>query len=248
MKIPRDAKASRGFLVAVIIIGASGSVQAEEIWRGDFETGDVLQWSQRQIISPDRAQVVEDPVRQGFYAVQIELRNGDYVSGGNRAELVNTHYELQGQERWYRWSTLWPDDYPIHPRWQIFTQWHHDGCCGSPPLYFYLSGTEIRLATIDARENELLWWSTPLVTGVWHDFMLHVSWSSDPDQGFIELFYNGDLVLPLTYVATMKAGIPRNYLKQGLYRHPSITQRAFIYHDGMIEATNPEDLYWDGDY
>jgi hypothetical protein len=59
-----------GFLLAFLL--SAGTVSAEVIWRGDFETGDTSQWKG----SPkDGVSVVKDPVREGKYALRIDGMN-----------------------------------------------------------------------------------------------------------------------------------------------------------------------------
>lgn len=224
-------------VAVVLAVAAPG--RAEVVWSGDFETGDKSQWSRAQEVSADRMTVITSPVRQGGYALRVEVRQGDdpIDSSGNRAELVWTEPEVEGNERWYAWSTLWPDDYPSADTWQLFTQWHHSGNSGSPPVEFYVRGEELRLRL----NASTVVWTAPLTRGVWHDFLFHVKWSSDPAEGFVELWYDGELVLPLTYGANMFAG-QDNYLKQGLYRNEIISEVGVLFHDGMTAGTTREDV------
>lgn len=227
-------------LLMVLMVGAGVRASAEVLWRGDFETGDRSQWSKAQEVSPDRLQVVADPVRQGGFALRVEVRQGDdpINASGNRAELVLTSIrEVEGNERYYARSTLWPDDYPYAATWQLFTQWHHEGNTGSPPMEFYVNGDNLQLR---ANASEVVW-TAPLERGGWHDFVFHVMWSSDPRVGFVELWYDEELVLPKRFVATMYAG-QGNYLKMGLYRNESISEVGVLYHDGMIMATSLDDV------
>jgi hypothetical protein len=128
-------------------------------------------------------------------------------------------------------------DYPSVRTWQLFTQWHHDGSNGSPPVEFYVYGEEMRLKLNDATDV----WTAPLVRGVWHEFVFRVKWSPDPSVGFVELWHNRERALARRNIATMYPGM-RNYLKLGLYRNSTITQQGVVYHDGFIQATRLEDV------
>ena len=77
--------------------------------------------------------------------------------------------------------------------------------------------------------------------GVWHDFVLHVVWSSNPDLGFIELWYDGQKAIDGKAVQTLFPGMV-NYLKQGLYRDSSISAVGVVYHDGMTVGTTLADV------
>ncbi|MFZ5472299.1 MAG: polysaccharide lyase, partial [Myxococcota bacterium] len=220
------------------MIRAFGILLATVVWRGDFETGDLSQWSKAQQVSPDRLQVVTSPVREGAYALKATVRQGDDPIGasGNRNELVYFGNEAAGSEYFYKWSTMFASDYPSASTWQLFAQWHHFGCCGSPPVQLIVNGERLILAGVGQEV-----WSAPLQRGKWYDFVFHVKWSADPRVGFMELWVDGELALPKTSVATMFAG-DSNYLKLGLYRNDTIAPVGVVFHDGFLQASTLEDV------
>jgi hypothetical protein len=211
------------------------------VWVGDFETGDRSQWSSTQMVSADRLAVVASPLRQGRYALKATVRQGDdpIDSSGNRNELVRMTREPAGSEYYYRWSTMFDTTFPSVKTWQLFTQWHHEGNSGSPPVEFYVYGEEIRL-NIGGNPGTIVW-RTPLVRGQWLDFIFHVKWSSNASVGFVELYLNGQLVLPKRLIATQYSG-QLNYLKVGLYRNDTVTQTGIVYHDGWTMARSLQDV------
>jgi len=224
-------------LPVLLILLLSGAAPASVLWRGDYETGDLSQWTGLEGLA-SRLTVVQSPVRQGKYALRTELHQGDVASSGTRNEVTlaaERYQEVEGNDRWYAWSTLFPGDYPSNDTWQVFTQWHQSaGCCGSPPIELDLIGERIQLA-----QNGDAVWSAPLVRGAWHDFVLHVFWSSS--SGYVDLYYDGQKVLDHKAAQTLPAG-QYAYLKQGLYRNASITDVAVLYHDGMVMGTSLADV------
>ncbi|HEY0093708.1 MAG TPA: polysaccharide lyase, partial [Archangium sp.] len=175
---------------------------ASTTWRGDFETGNLSQWDREQTVSSNRLQVVSSPVREGRYALKTTVRQGDnpIKASGNRNELVRLIRDPANSEFFYKWSTLFPQSFPRSSKWQIFTQWHHDGNGGSPPLEFYVVDDQLRLR-VGGSSGKIVW-KAPLQREQWNDFVLHVKWSPDPKVGFVELYHNGKAVLPLMKVAT----------------------------------------------
>ncbi|MGZ3461486.1 MAG: polysaccharide lyase, partial [Archangium sp.] len=157
---------------------------ASVVWKGDFETGNTSQWTRAQTVSSDRLLVVDSPVREGRYALKVTVHQGDDpINGsGNRNELVYMDHAEPGSEYFYKWSTLFPASFPSSPKWALFTQWHHDGEGGSPPLEFYVVNDEMRLR-LQGDDNHIVW-RAPLQREHWNDFVLHVKWSSDPNEGF----------------------------------------------------------------
>jgi uncharacterized protein (TIGR03382 family) len=226
-------------LLPLLLMPAVAS--ASTLWKGDFETGTLSQWSKIQSVASDRLMVVTDVVREGRYALKTTVKKGDDPIGasGNRNELVYMSRETTGVEYFYKWSTLFPSSYPSSSKWQVFAQWHQDGCCGSPPLEFYVVGEEMRLR-VGGSSGKVVW-RAPLGRGSWHDFVVRVKWSSDPKVGFVELYKDGKLALPRTMAAT-QFGQEKNYLKLGLYRDASISQVGIVYHDGFTIGTKLEDV------
>ena len=93
-----------------LVLGLFGSLlfstaaHASVLWRGDFETGDRSQWTGTEMISADRLQIVQDPVRQGRYALKARVYQGDdpINASGNRNELsYSKNMPSPGDERYY---------------------------------------------------------------------------------------------------------------------------------------------------
>ncbi|HEY8207585.1 MAG TPA: heparin lyase I family protein, partial [Myxococcaceae bacterium] len=118
----------------------AGPAAASVLWRGDFETGDRSQWDRSEMIGPDRLQVVDAPMRPGRHALRAQVIKGDNPNhaSGNRNELIKHDGASEGRDLYYGWSTLWPEDYPLTPTWQVFMQWHHPGNNGAPPVRFVM--------------------------------------------------------------------------------------------------------------
>jgi hypothetical protein len=214
---------------------------ATVLWKGNFETGDLTQYSTKQMVSADRLQVVTSPVREGKYALRALVKQGDNPinASGNRNELVKITNETPGVEYSYKWSTLFPSNYPSVNTWQLFTQWHQDSCCGSPPVEFYVIGEQIRLR-VGGTTGRIVW-TTPLARNKWFDFVMRVKWSSVPSIGYVELYVNGVKVVPKTMIAT-QFGNQRNYMKLGLYRNSTIVPDGIVYHDGFTMASSLSDV------
>jgi len=217
-----------------VLIDRGGSA----LWRGDFETGDVSQWDGAQQVASDRITIAQDPKRQGNYAARFEVRPGDNIGDtAPRAELFVRLGEDEDAERYYRWFTYFDPDFPTRyeDSFVTFTQWRAVDESNDWTA-FMVWGDKIELHRNGAR------WSTRLTKGVWHEFIYHVKWSPDPDVGFIELWYDGEHVLPKLHVKTM-SGAPgdavENYVKQGLYKAEEIPT-GVVYHDGFVAGTSLE--------
>lgn len=245
-------KRSTWLLAAPLVLSGlvySAPAAAEVVWKGDFESDLLSQYSKLQTMGPDRLQLVDSPVREGSKALRVEVRKGDdpINASGNRNELVKFDGAAEGTEFYYAWSTLWPEDYPMTPNWQVFMQWHHSGNGGAPPVRFVLGcsaadcGEPMPDTMFFIVNGKTQLKMGPITRGSWHDFVLHIKWSADPNVGFVELWYDGKLVLPKTQVRTMFSSADTNYLKMGLYRDEAVSPTAVLYHDGLVQATTLEE-------
>ena len=214
-------------------------VAGAELFRGDWETGDLRQWDGAQAVSRDRIQVVTEPVNQGRYAGRFEVRDGDNPIGfGDRAEVQLASGESEGQERWYAWSTMLDPTFPISDAWQVITQWHFEDIDGTPPVAFYVIRDRIALETnphdgdrpADPRAGRAL--VNPLDRGQWHHFRLHVIWSGSDETGLLELWHNGRKVAGPIHTRTLSPGHDA-YFKQGYYRQSGEPRTGIIYHDAF---------------
>jgi len=226
------------------------------LWTGDFDTGSLSQWQGVQRAAKDRIQVVDSPTDEGSHAARFEVRAGDVAAAGsgsgNRAEVLARRKQRRGSwpdgsgtERWYGWSTLFPEDYPIIDGWQTFVQWKNEGP-GSSPLVMQVDEDRLYLQHRTDGGSSTKLYKTELERGEWQRFVVHVKWHPDSDEGFVELWHNGEQVLERTDVATMYRdgdgdAVP-NYLKQGLYRTSGIEEDQTLYHDAMKVGTSYEEV------
>ncbi|GAA4796676.1 hypothetical protein GCM10023200_35980 [Actinomycetospora chlora] len=206
-------------------------VGPRELFRGDYETGDFSQWDVCQTATTnsrcagfgrgDRTmRVVDDDVRQGRYAARFDVAPGDVpdFGGGERAEVRSDAAGAtvrEGDERWYQWSMKFPADFP-NPTgvWFIVMQWHAGS--GSPPLAITVSNDGDVQIGGDGLRDEPRRTLGPVRRGEWVDYTLHVRFSRDHDEGFVEGWENGACTVPRVARATMTSD--ENYLKQGVYR------------------------------
>jgi hypothetical protein len=211
------------------------------VWSGDFDQGNLAQWSSVDAL-PGRVRVVTHPRREGGWAGRFEVRPGDDVAHGQRAELVYRSDEQEGQEEWWAWSVYFPRDF-IPGDWTVFTQWHDDPAEKfSPPVLFKVVGSSLYLIVRggDPRSARPKRWTlAPLRRDHWYDFVFHVLWSTT-DAGFVEAWVDGEEVVARTPTPTLYIG-KTNYLKQGNYRYPS-PDRSVLYQDAAREATSRRDL------
>jgi polysaccharide lyase-like protein len=247
-------------------------LQSRIIWRGDYENG-FEGWNLHEVskASPsyvgensrddpcrrardfsgeDRLRIVTSPVRQGRYAARFVVYNGDrpICSTGNRVQhLRRSVNESEGDENYYKWSTMLAPDFPfISDTWQIITQWHGPGGGTQPPVYVFVEGNAIGFRTVehDSRGQSLAsrtFWRAPINRGKWHDFVAHIRWSFDRSEGFVELWHRLEgerqytQVVPKIYGRTLVEENEGVYFVPGYYRGPHAGSPGVVYHDGWTQ-------------
>ncbi len=210
---------------------------AEVIWQGDFETGTTEQWKGAPKF--DGVKLVTEPVREGKYALRIDGTNAAKRGANDRIEFQHQPKPpgtAEGTERYFGWSIYLP---------RKFTDTSHT------VGYFETRNSWSRLLAFEARGEDIkfstrvpyrLHWTGKgkLTPGRWHDFVVHVLWSRDPAKGFIEVWFDGEKVVPLTKTATL---LDENvaFFQIGLFRETSETPETIIF-DHVVEATTLEEV------
>ena len=226
------------------VMAAPSAIEAKLVTRLDFDTGNFGQWTNIHALSSG-AQIVRQPRNQGSHAARFVVRSGDNPIGasGERAQVLSKTGEREGVESWWKWSTLFPSGFrPIDGSMNIFSGWHHTGPTCHAPVQFLVNGSknpaQLELRISGGKFNPATcktssggsWAVGELKRGVWQTFVFHVRWSSHDDKGLVELWRNGQKVVPLTRIATLRAGYDV-YLKQGYLRRPA-SWTTELYHDG----------------
>jgi Polysaccharide lyase len=224
-----------GIFLAFLMVSAT-TASAEVIWRGDFETGDTKQWKGAP---KDGVTVVKDPVRAGKYALRIDGTNAARKGKHDRIELQHQPDPpgtAEGAERYFGWSVYLPkkltDSTHSLGYFEARNSW-------SQLLAFEVAGEDVLFST---RVPYARQWSGKgkMTAGKWHDFALHVLWSRDPKKGSVEVWFDGEKVVPLTRTATLR-DVNVAFFQIGLFRETSeVPETIFI--DHVIEATTLEDV------
>ena len=211
---------------------------AELIFDGDFDTGDLSQYSSVQ------AEGVNDPVDSECAggdrvcvvnagpghetAARFRVSPGDEAAGGERAELIlpDEADVAPGDERWYSFDLNFTDfpgpedaDSGGH---LIVMQWHTGS--GSPLLTLNVDG-EGNFTVGERWDDPAI--IGPLDAGTWHHYDVRVEFSSG-DDGLVEVYKNGELVATRNQ-ATHNSD--SNYVKLGIYQGES-AERELMY-DGV---------------
>jgi len=223
-----------GLLAAMPALGVA---PAEVLWRGDFETGNLDQW--KGAPKSDGVKVVQDPVREGKYALRIDGSNAAKRGTLDRIEFQhqpNPPGTAEGTERYFSWSVYLPkkftDTLHVVGYFETRNSW-------SQLMSFEAKGEDLQFST---RVPYKLHWKGKgkLTAGQWHDFIVHVLWSRDPAKGFVEVWYDGENVVPPAKTATLK---DENvcFFQLGFARETSDVPESIVI-DHIVEGTTLKDV------
>ncbi|MBC8129239.1 MAG: dipeptide ABC transporter ATP-binding protein [Rhizobiaceae bacterium] len=216
--------------------------KGEPVVHLDFETGTLDGWSVRRLVGPHSARVQGEVKRVGTKACRFELRPGDRVSQGIRAELRDWYNAPFETDTWYGFATYLAEDFaPPRETGVVLAQWHDQARLGDPsgkpPLAIrYLdgrlrfTGAASPVASPDPETVHLFHETAEVALGRWMDFVFRIHWSRHgPSE--IDAFLDGKPLFsfrgPLGYPNEDQAP----YFKLGLYASGPIETPLVGYHD-----------------
>ena len=237
------------------------AVGATQTFFEGFESGDFSRWTSAQTHATGSVHPASsyDPNR-GYslrivdagpdhpHVLRTEVRDGDIVVGSDeRAELSAFGKEWDARkpgadELWYECDfRLGDPDWPTPRAWTIIMQWHQDHADGSPPLALSVHSDDKVYFEMEAdgdiQEPIPVWTVRP---GAWEHVVIHVKWSPNKAEGFVEAYVNGVNTVPRTFRQTMYSSDRRNFLKIGCYRRRNNTETAVVMHDNLRVSGPPE--------
>jgi polysaccharide lyase-like protein len=199
-------------------------------------------------------------VAQGRHSYAITAVPGDQCDG-ERAELAQGNPQRDGfegrvfnsgEERYISFQVLLGRNFDIAaPGWRLIAQLHQAGNLGTPALSLNVEEGRFVLYRSDANVESfdtVPVWEAPASKDRWVKFTMHVRFSSDPAEGFVELWGNpagGDVVPLLGRVpmATMKKDdsgttVP-DHARIGIFRNEAVGfGTETVYYDGFTVATS----------
>jgi len=222
-------------LLSALLLPWLSSASAEVIWRGDFETGTTEQWPGAP--KSEAIKIVEDPVRDGKYALRIDGTNAAKRGNFDRIELQHQPKPpgtSEGTERYFGWSVYLPKAFTKEMHALGFFETRNSW---RQLMAFEVHGQDIQFST---RVPYALRWkgAGKLTPGRWHDFVVHVFWSRDAAKGFVEVWFDGEKVVERVATATLRDEDVKNvaFFQIGLFRDTSDVPETIVI-DHVIEAT-----------
>ncbi len=235
----------RAALVAFAVLAAgTPSAHADMLFSATYDDGldgwNGVQAEKRRIKVSSVPAAGTPGAPQRRRVMRVELRDRDFVSEGNRAEVYGRNPspwsstpparwpDPAGSVRWYEFSVYLPLGWrtTTDTRWLTLTQWKgYRG--GGPPVAIEVKRDRLNLGGKRIRRD-----IGPLPIGHWTKLLVGMRLSPNPRRGWIRIYRDGQPVLPLTRLATMdkySGVVDPIYLKQGIYRSSAWDGRHVAY-------------------
>jgi hypothetical protein len=182
-----------------VVIEGVPVVVTEESIKCDIDPADVPKdISVKRLVDCNSAELVEiDLPGESIAAIKFTISPDDKkISSGTRAELRDMHVAKNGDETWYRFSTLLPGDFPMESKHRlVMAQWHERVNEGQeslrPPLSHRLwdgrfvvtlwNGERIKKLGTKKGDGEILHSQPELQREVFHEYAYKVVWSPEDD-------------------------------------------------------------------
>lgn len=243
-------RAVRALIPAFIAVplAAPAVAQAAPVWVGDFETGDLSQWSyllNSEVDGMTYSQADTQFVAEGTYAGRIELHNeAVWGNGLKRVELQHAPAPgrtAEGQTTYFAWSFYLPEALPTDPGQQI-GYWESNQSY-QQMMAFDVAGERITFST--RRPDNVVQWeqdgaATP---GQWHRIAMGIAWSTSVDNGRVDVWFDGEQVVSGAAAQTLADGND-HFTQVGLLRGQiEFADVPVIYIDDAVEGDSLEDVH-----
>jgi hypothetical protein len=202
--------------------------------------------------SPGQAYSIQTASFQnsGEPCLRSELRKGEHYSDlfgktSFRSEVNARDFPPLGSVRWYAFSLLVPDDFPIEDNRLVLAQWHGADrkylgeVPRSPAMAFRYSNGSLSITICHSADrivrdakavpSKTLFQADQFPRNAWNDFVIQARWSYKED-GFVNIWWNGRQIVsysgPVGYNDNFSP-----YFKFGLYRdHSDKTYAVYFNH------------------
>jgi hypothetical protein len=225
------------------IIAYSLPVSAEVYWRGDFETGDLTQWS--DLLNPAGVSLSSEHDAEGHYSAHVTIEGKPQYLWKNNPALnrVELQYRpepqhiAEGSDLYFGWSFMLP---------ALFARSRHEfGYWESAPAFrqimrFNLSGETISFQ-MTAMQKPLWKSDAGIKANRWYDIAMHVHWSTDSAKGYVSVWFDGNAVVTRAPAQTLVPGSDRVFIQLGILRDVTDTVEE-IYIDNALAASSIEDI------
>jgi hypothetical protein len=235
-------RAMRNLPIALLAVLAAARAEAAPVWVGDFETGDLTQWS--FLLNEAQISVVSDPIAEGAFAGRIQLTNDAVWPNGLKRVEVNHRPQdartAEGATTFFGWRFYLPEELPTDPPAQM-AYWESDQSY-QQVMAFNVIGTKLQFIT--QRPSYAVHWDADDVAtpGVWHSVAMRILWSKSSADGRLDVWFDGEKVVDDLAAQTLADDNP-HFTQLGLLRGPDdFSDSPVIVLDAAAEGDSLADV------
>lgn len=216
-----------GIAHAQVTTDTQAPTDAEPLWRGGFETGDLTEW--HYLANPKGISVTRECAYEGDYAARIEIDGSDEFLWHGNAALNRSELNMkpadtsEGANVYFGWSYYLPRPLSLAKHelgyWESSDSWLQQ-------MRFNIHGEALSFQASNASE---VYWTLPegAAAGRWHDLAMHIRFSSDPERGYVEIWHNGERVSGFA-MQTRVNDTDAMFTQIGLLRHREDSQETIL--------------------
>lgn len=226
------------FLLLCMLIGAGCATQQQPLWRGDFESGDLTQWS--YLLNPHGLTVQQECVYEGQYAGRARITGEPDMLWHGNAHLNRTEFSYkppaertgEGQETFFGWSFYLPES--LSENKHEIGYWESDSSY-QQMLRFNIVGQDFSFQ--ETAQAEPFWTKTGFASpGRWHDVVMHIGWSTDAKKGYAQIWLDGE-DMGKHFFKTLNAADESMFVQLGILRAREESVETILI-DNVREARN----------
>lgn len=219
------------------------SAHAAVVWTATFEKGDSSEWQKGQNpLGPDNVrknfEVLGEQMYRGKFAGKIVVHPDDHFSADQVRVDIQHQSTLtgEGKESWLSGHYYLPQDVGGREEFGFYES--NSTYANVMDFWFDLKpggGTTINFGTGFLGDKKL--WTADFSTGKWHQVAVHVLWSTDPQKGQVDVWFDGQQVVTAAKAKT-KADANTLFYQTGLHRRDlyMVKTTDTVYLDEFIEA------------
>jgi MYXO-CTERM domain-containing protein len=224
----------------------AGSARATVVWTSTFESGDMSEWTSPAINvtkgTRKNVEFVGDEVYSGKLACKVTVHPDDLLPPYNQDRVDIGHVSTlsdEGKDSWLSGHYYMPANANVRNEFgwyesqvsysNVMDAWVEPKAGGGTSISF---GTGFLGATV--------LWTGDFSIGQWHQFAIHVHWSTNANLGSVDVWFDGVQVVTGKKAKT-KADANRLFYQTGLHRTNPANFVDTIYFDDFNEADTQAD-------
>jgi hypothetical protein len=226
-------------LFAITLLSPAAA-RAAVVWTATFEKGDLSEWTpgiNGTKGTRKNVEVLGEKVRSGSYAGKITVHPDDtFTFDQNRVDIQHqSTLTGEGKDSYLSGHYMMPEDakvrnqigfYESNKSFQnVMDLWVEPKAGGGTTINFAIGFIPDKAQ-----------WTADFKAGEWHQIAIHVHWSSNAANGYVELWFDG-VKAPMTLKGKTRANDTDTLFYQtGLHRKKTVQFTDVIYLDDFIEA------------